>query len=104
VYLLHLAPVSSVVAAPTLMWSFFLAAAWPATARAAEEVGTSRMTSAFWRSYISWAWVLATSGLFWWSAEMTSMLVVRALSPCLALKSSTAIRTASTEFLPDRSA
>src|SRR5680860_1802287 len=61
VYLLHWAPVSSVVAAPTLRKSFLAAAACSATARAAEDVGTSRITSAPWRSYISCAWVLAVS-------------------------------------------
>jgi hypothetical protein len=99
-----LAPVSSVVAAVMLMCSFFFASAWPATASAADEVGTSRMMSAFCRSYISCALVLAISGLFWWSATTTSMFLLTASSPCLALKSSTAILTASTAFGPDRSA
>jgi hypothetical protein len=85
VYLLQDFPVSSVVAAPTSMKSFFLFFACVATASAAEEVGTSRMMSAFCRSYISWALVLAMSGLFWWSAWTTSMVLATALSPCFAL-------------------
>jgi hypothetical protein len=93
-----------VVAAPVLKYSFL---AWPATvctARAADEVGTSKSASAFLRSYISRAWVLAISGLFWWSALMTSMFRVIALSPYFFLKSSTAICTACTEFGPAMSA
>ena len=80
-YLLHCAPVSAVEPAVMLMCSFFLALAWPATASAAEEVGTSRMMSAFCRSYISWALVFAMSGLFWWSAVTTSIVEATALSP-----------------------
>src|SRR3954451_25269856 len=85
VYLLHWAPVSSVVAALTSMNSFLWFFAWVATARAADEVGTSRMTSAPLRSYSSWALVLAISGLFWWSALVTSIFLATALSPYLAL-------------------
>src|SRR6185436_7486783 len=84
-YLLHDAPVRAVVAAPTSMKSFFLALACVATARAADDVGTSRMMSAFCRSYISCALVLAMSGLFWWSALTISMVLATALSPYLAL-------------------
>jgi hypothetical protein len=46
---------------------------------------------------------LAISGLFWWSAVVTSIFLATALSPYLALKSAIAIRTASTLPLPDRS-
>src|SRR6266545_956247 len=102
-YLLHALPVRSVVAAVTFRYSFFFWLATVATASAADDVGTSRMASALCRSYSSWALELATSGLFWWSAVTTSMFLVIALSPYLAVKSSAAIRTASTEFLPDRS-
>src|SRR6187200_613341 len=80
VYLLQDLRVRAVVAAPTSMKSFFLAFAWLATASAADEVGTSRMMSAFCRSYISCALVLAMSGLFWWSAVTISMVFATALS------------------------
>src|ERR1700755_1294955 len=68
VYLLHAEPVSAVVAALTSRNSFLCFFAWVAPASAADEVGTSRMTSAPPRSYSSAAFVLAMSGLFWWSA------------------------------------
>jgi hypothetical protein len=60
----------------SFLWFF----AWLATARAADEVGTSRMMSAPPRSYSSWALVLAMSGLFWWSVDVTSILSTTALS------------------------
>ena len=84
-YLLQDLPVRAVVPAPMSMKSFFFVFAWVATARAAEEVGTSRMMSALSRSYISCALVLAMSGLFWWSAWTISMFLATALSPYLAL-------------------
>jgi hypothetical protein len=101
VYLLQAFPVRSVVAALTLKYSFFFCFAMSATASAADEVGTSKSASAPERSYISVALVLAMSGLFVWSAVMTSIFLVTAESPYFALKSSTASFTASTEFFPD---
>jgi hypothetical protein len=97
---LHCAPVSSVVPAPMSKKSFFFCSAWVATASAADDVGTSKIASTPLRSYISWALVLAISGWFWWSAEITSMLSVTASLPYFSLKSATAISTAFTAFGP----
>ena len=77
-----------------LMCSLLRALATPATARPTEEVGTSMITSTPSRSnhwLASWA---PRSGLFWWSALMTSTL-----KP-LEANSSTAICTAATEEVP----
>lgn len=101
--MLHFTPLSVVVAAVMLKYGFRFSFATSATFSAADEVGTSKIASTALRSYISAARVLATSGLFWWSAVTTVMSPVTALSPCLALKSATAISTALTEFFPDSS-
>ena len=60
------------MAAPTLMCSLSFCFATPATARATELVGTSRIMSTPSRSYHCAAMPAPRSGLFWWSALMTS--------------------------------
>ena len=63
----------SVVAAPVTMLIFFfsLPSCW--TASATEEVVSSMMASTLSVSYHCRARFEATSGLFWWSAVMTSI-------------------------------
>ena len=70
------------------------------TASATPELGTSTMTSTLSASYHWRAIWEPTSALFWWSAEMISTFM-----PFLAAsKSSTAMRAATTEPWPARSA
>ncbi|MNL51985.1 hypothetical protein D3C87_1751250 [compost metagenome] len=90
----------SVEAAPELRKILPFSRVISLTARAAEEVGTSTITSTPSSSYHWRAMVEATSGLFWWSAEMTSTLMPLAA----ASKSSMAMRAATTEPSPERSA
>ena len=78
----------------------FLSFTTCATASATEEVGTSTITSTPSTS-IHWRTMLEpTSGLFWWSAKITSMLA----SPIFPPISSAAIFAAVTEPCPARSA
>ena len=94
------APVSSVVAAPETRNTRSFSLTISVTASATDEVGTSTMTSTSWTSIHSRTMFEPTSGLFWWSAESTSIGAPLTLPP----KSSTAIRAASTEPWPARSA
>jgi hypothetical protein len=66
------------------------------TARAIDEVGTSTMVSTFSVSYQLRAMLEPTSGLFWWSAAITSIGLPLTLPP----KSAAAISAAITEPLP----
>ena len=96
----HLAPVRSDAAAPDTRNTLFFSRTTSLTARATDEVGTSTMTSTPSRS-IHWRTMLEpTSGLFWWSAETTSMGAPATLPP----KSSAAIRAATAEPGPVMSA
>jgi hypothetical protein len=82
------------------MWILFFSRVSVLIASATEEVGTSRITSTPSWSYQRRAMVAPTSGLFWWSPEMTSALMPFSA----ALKSSIAMRVASTEPSPVMSA
>ena len=78
---------------------FFCFVTW-LTASATDEVGTSKIastlsTSNHWRAILE-----PTSGLFWWSATTTSTFMPFFAAP----KSSTAMRAATTEPGPARSA
>ena len=96
----HFAPVRSEVAAPELMKTLSFSRVMSVTASAAEEVGTSTITSTPSSSYHWRAMLEAMSGLFWWSAETISTLMPLPA----ASKSSTAICAATTEPSPERSA
>src|SRR5262245_22388675 len=69
------------------------------TASATPEFGVSKIASTLSTSYHWRAIAEPTSGLFWWSAEITSTFSPRFWTP----ESSTAIRAASTEPAPERS-
>jgi hypothetical protein len=92
--------VISVEAAPEISAILFLSLATFIAARAVDVVTMSVITSTLSRSNHSRALLEAMSPLFWWSAATTSMANA-GLS--LALKSSTAIFTASTAPAPARS-
>src|SRR5258706_3530593 len=77
----------------------FFSAATLTAASAVEEVTRSAIMSTLSVSIHSRTLVDAMSALFWWSAEITSIGLPSTLPP----KSSTAILTASTAPLPDRS-
>jgi hypothetical protein len=66
------------------------------TASATEEVGTSAMTSTLPVSYHSRAMLDPMSGLFWWSAPITSI----GLPLTCPLKSAAAICAAMSEPVP----
>ena len=93
-------PVRSAEPAPELMKILFFSRVISLTASAADEVGTSTITSTPSWSYHWRAMFEAMSGLFWWSAETISTLMPLAA----ASKSSTAIWAATTEPSPERSA
>ena len=76
--------------------SFLLCPATVLTARATEEVGTSKMASTFCCSNQARAMLAPMSGLFWWSAETNS--TVSAMP-----ESCTAMRAAITEPVPAKS-
>src|SRR5437868_8138310 len=96
----HFAPVRSELPAPDGRKTLFLSRVRSFTANATDEVGTSTTTSTPLVSYHSRTMLDPTSGLFWWSPEMTSTGMPATVPPI----SSTAIWAASTEPLPDRSA
>ena len=96
----HCAPVRSDDAAPELRKTLFLSLVIWLMASATDEVGTSVITSTPSVSYHWRAMFEPTSGLFWWSAEMISTLMPLSL----ALKSSAAMRAATTEPSPEMSA
>jgi hypothetical protein len=79
------------VAGPVAMVIFFFSLDRPCTASATEDVVSSMMVSTFSVSYHWRAILEATSGLFWWSAVITSMVAPLTVPP----KSSTAISAAS---------
>jgi hypothetical protein len=91
---------SMVEPAPEMRNTPLFSAVMSATASATDEVGTSTMASTPSASYHSRATLLPTSGLFWWSAETISTFSPLSAAP----KSSTAMRVATTEPSPDRSA
>ena len=93
-------PVRSDEAAPEFRKILFFSRVIWLTASATDEVGTSTITSTPSWSYHWRAMFEPTSGLFWWSAEMISTLMPLSA----ALKSSTAMRAATTEPSPERSA
>ncbi len=91
-------PVRSEAAAPETRNTRLVSRAISVTASATDEVGTSTITSTSSTS-IHWRTMLEPmSALFWWSADSTSTLAP--MSPT----SSTAMRAASTEPCPARSA
>src|SRR3954469_21559059 len=96
----HALPVRSEVPAPESRNTLFLLLVTSLTASATDEVGTSTMTSTPLVSYHSRAMLEPMSGLFWWSAEITSIGRPATLPP----RSSTAICAASSEPLPPMSA
>src|SRR3990167_6083898 len=96
----HALPVRSELAADEMTRAFFFSRAIWFTASAMPELGTSRIRSTFSASYHCRAICEPTSVLFWWSAKMISTF--RPLAA--ALKSSTAMRAATTEPWPARSA
>src|SRR5262252_3517027 len=95
----HALPVRSELAAPDTRNALpFSRVTW-LMASATDEVGTSTITSTPSTSYHWRAMLEPTSGLFRWSAETISTL--RPL--CILLKSSTAMRAATTEPAPPMS-
>ena len=93
-------PVRSAVPAPELMKILSFSRVISLTASAAEDVGTSKIASTPSWSYHWRAMLEAMSALFWWSAETISTLIPLDA----ASKSSTAMRAATTDPSPDRSA
>ncbi|KAG0922357.1 hypothetical protein G6F62_015084 [Rhizopus arrhizus] len=81
------------------MKGFFLAAATPAMARLVDEFVPAIMTSTFCSSNHSRTRADATSALFWWSAETTSIFLPLIEPPA----SSIAMRIASRPALPSMS-
>ena len=96
----HAFPVRSDVAAPETRKALPLSRVIWLTASATAEYGVSTITSTLSDSYHWRAMFAPTSALFWWSAKMTSTFIPFAVAP----KSSTAIRAATTEPWPVRSA
>ena len=92
-------PVRSAEPALVKITTRFICRVRSCTASAMAELGTSRIRSTLSFSYHRRA-VAADVHLFWWSAEITSIGLPSTVPP----KSSTAIFTASTPYLPDRSA
>src|SRR3954466_8603459 len=93
-------PVRSDVAAPETRKSLFFSRVTWLTASATDEVGTSTITSTLSTSYHWRAIDEPTSGLFWWSAEITSTFMPFFAAP----KSSTAMRAATAPPGPEMSA
>src|SRR5712692_4410677 len=93
-------PVRSEVAADETMKALALSRVIWLTASATPELGTSTIRSTLSTSYHCRAMAEPTSALFWWSAATTSTFMPLAAAP----KSSTAIRAATTEPGPARSA
>ena len=96
----HALPVRSELAAPETRNALFFSRVTWLIASATDEVGTSTITSTLSTSYHWRAMLEPTSGLFWWSAEMISTFMPFFAAP----KSSTAMRAATTEPCPARSA
>src|SRR5262245_28198399 len=96
----HALPVRSDDAAPEFSMTRPLSRVIWFTARATAEFGTSTMASTWSASYHCRAMFEPTSALFWWSAEMISTFMPLAAAP----KSSTAMRAATTDPWPERSA
>src|SRR5262245_39218277 len=96
----HALPVRSDVAADETMKALHLSRVIWFTACATPVLGASRITSPLSASYHWRALCEPTSALFWWSAETISTFSPLAAAP----KSSTAMRAATTEPWPARSA
>ena len=96
----HALPVRSEVAAPETRNALFFSRVTWLMARATDEVGTSTITSTLSTSYHCRAMLEPTSGLFWWSAEITSTFMPFFAAP----KSSTAMRAATAPPCPEISA
>ena len=96
----HALPVRSEVAAPDTRNALPLSRVIWFTASATAELGTSTITSTLSASYHWRAMFEPTSALFWWSAKMISTFMPLLAAP----KSSTAMRAATTEPWPVRSA
>src|SRR5215813_10427248 len=96
----HALPVRSDVAADETMNALALSRVIWFTASATPELGTSTMRSTLSASYHCRAIAEPTSALFWWSAETISTFMPLAAAP----KSSTAMRAATTEPGPAKSA
>ena len=73
-------PLRSEVADPEFSKTLFLSLVMALTARPIEDVGTSRMASTLSTSYHCRAMLEPTFGLFWWSANTTSILVSQVLA------------------------
>ncbi|EES94147.1 hypothetical protein HMPREF0776_1227, partial [Staphylococcus aureus subsp. aureus USA300_TCH959] len=67
--------VRSEAPAPMAMKGFFFSAATPAMARLVDELVPAMMTSTFCSSNHSRTRAEATSALFWWSADTTSIFL-----------------------------
>ena len=65
-------PVMSELPPPELMLILFFSRVSAETGRATDDVGTSKIASTLSLSYQLRAMLTPTSGLFWWSAAMTS--------------------------------
>ena len=74
-------PVMSELPPPELMLILFFSRVSAETGSATEEVGTSKIASTFSLSYQLRAMETPTSGLFWWSAEITSTGLPLTLPP-----------------------
>ena len=96
----HFLPVRSEEPPPETRNTLFFSRGISLTARATEEVVTSKMASTPSWSYHLRAMEEPTSGLFWWSAPITSTLK----PGFLAMNSSAAICAATTEPGPEMSA
>src|SRR6266702_4524337 len=96
----HALPVRSEVAAEETMKALALSRVIWLTASATPEFGTSTIRSTLSWSYHCRAMAEPTSALFWWSAETISTFMPLAAAP----KSSTAMRAATSEPGPARSA
>src|ERR1044071_2348993 len=75
----HALPVRSDVPAPDTRNTLFLVLSFPWSAT--DEVGTSTMASTAWVSNHSRARLEPMSGLFWWSAAITSIVMPATLPP-----------------------
>ncbi len=96
----HALPERSDVAAPETRSALPFSLTTLFTASATAEFGTSTITSTLSASSHCRAICEPTSALFWWSAKMISTFMPFFAAP----KSSTAMRAATTEPWPDRSA
>ena len=74
-------PVISELPPPELIWILFFSRVNAEMGSATEDVGTSKIASTFSLSYQLRAMPIPTSGLFWWSAEITTTGLPLTLPP-----------------------